>query len=63
PEVEALRETASLERLIRCLDPGEARARAVARLSLLAARLQEGRPGARLHPFYLDRVLDKLDRG
>jgi hypothetical protein len=62
PEVEALKEAASLESLIRCLEPGDARARAVARLNLLAARLAQQRPGARLLPCYLDRVLDRLDR-
>jgi hypothetical protein len=61
PEVEALKEAAGLERLIRCLAPGDARARAVARLDLLSARLAEGRPGARLHPAYLERVLEKLE--
>ncbi len=62
PEVEALRELASLERLIRGLEPGDARARAVVRLNLLTARLAEGRPGGRLSPQYLDRVLDRFER-
>lgn len=62
PEVEAMREAASLESLIRCLEPGDARAGAVARLNLLSAQLAQRRLGARLLPCYLDRVLDKLDR-
>ncbi len=61
PEVEALNEAAGLERLIRSLGEGDARGKAVARLDLLTARLAEGRPGARLHPAYLDRVLEKLE--
>lgn len=61
PEVESLREVASLVRLIRGLEPGDARARAVVRLNLLTARLAEGLPGGRLPSQYLDRVLDRLE--
>jgi hypothetical protein len=49
-----------LERLIRSLDPGDERAKAVARLDLLCARLGEGRRGTRIDPQYLDRILEKL---
>lgn len=63
PEVEAMREAASLQSLIRCLEPGDARAKAVARLDLLCARLGEGRRGARLDPRYLGRILERLDQG
>ena len=62
PEVEALKEAAGLGRLIRCLEPGDARAKAVARLNLLCARLGEGRRGTRIEPRYLDQILDRLDQ-
>jgi len=62
PEVEALREAGALEAMIRKLSHGDARSKAIDRLNLLSARLAEGRPGARLHPAYLGRVLEKLDK-
>ena len=61
PEVEALNEAAGLERLIRSLGEGDTRARAVARLNLICARLGEGRRGARIAPLYLDRILERLE--
>ena len=62
PEVEALKEATSLERLIRTLDEGDARSKAVARLNLLCARLGEGRHGTRIDPRYLDKILERLDQ-
>ena len=62
PEVEALNEATSLQRLIRCLEPGDARGAAVARLNLLCARLGEGRRGTRIDPRYLDKILERLDQ-
>lgn len=61
PEVEALKEAASLERLIRSLGEGDARGKAVARLNLLMARLAGGRRDTRLDPYYLDRLLERLE--
>ena len=62
PELEAFKEALGLERLIRTLDEGEPRSKAIARLDLLHARLAEGRPGARIDPLYLDRILERLDQ-
>lgn len=62
PEVEALNEATGLQRLIRCLEPGDACGAAVARLNLLCARLGEGRRGTRIDPRYLDKILERLDQ-
>jgi hypothetical protein len=60
PEVDARREIAGLSRLLRFATDDAARRRAVAKLALLAARLEaEGRG---LPEPYRDALLDRLER-
>jgi len=64
PEVEALRDLAALERIVRDAGSDEERTRALRRLDLLLARLDRrpGSPPPRILLAYRDRIIEKLDR-